>query len=105
MCPQVGHGALQALDTSKTASVVKYGTSASSLSQTAQGTVEIYNQIYNTSGGSPAKGGVSALNYTSPYLHTTVLSNLTPGTQYFYQVHSLPANKKTCWKAYATNTS
>ena len=34
----------------------------------------------------PAKGGKTALNYTSPYLHTVVIANLTPGTQYFYQV-------------------
>lgn len=31
-------------------------------------------------------GGATALNYTSPLLHTVVLSGLTPGTKYYYQV-------------------
>jgi len=34
----------------------------------------------------PGNGGSTALNYTSPVLHTVVLNNLTAGTKYFYQV-------------------
>jgi phosphodiesterase/alkaline phosphatase D-like protein len=34
----------------------------------------------------PGNGGSTALNYTSPVLHTVVLTNLAPNTKYFYQV-------------------
>lgn len=44
----------------------------------------MYNQIYNTTVA--GNGGATALNYTSPVLHTVVLSDLKPGTTYFYQV-------------------
>ena len=46
--------------------------------------LQVYNQIYNTTVA--GNGGATALNYTSPLLHTVVLSNLKPGTEYFYQV-------------------
>ena len=46
--------------------------------------LQVYNQIYNTTVA--GNGGATALNYTSPLLHTVVLSNLKPGTKYFYQV-------------------
>ena len=46
--------------------------------------LQVYNQIYNTTVA--GNGGATALNYTSPVLHTVVLSNLKPGTRYFYQV-------------------
>ena len=45
---------------------------------------QVYSQIYNTSVA--GNGGATALNYTSPNLHTVVLNNLQPGTKYFYQV-------------------
>ena len=44
----------------------------------------MYSQIYNTTVA--GNGGATALNYTSPVLHTVVLSGLQPGAQYFYQV-------------------
>lgn len=44
----------------------------------------MYSQIYNTTVA--GNGGATALNYTSPVLHTVVLSDLKPGTTYFYQV-------------------
>lgn len=81
---QTGKGLLTALNPNTTASMVKYGTSASSLTSTATGSSEVYTQIYNTT--VPGNGGATALNYTSPILHTVVLSGLTPGTQYYYQV-------------------
>lgn len=54
--------------------------------QTAQAflVVQVYNQIYNLTVA--GNGGSTSLNYTSPVLHTAVLTNLIPGTQYFYQV-------------------
>jgi hypothetical protein len=83
-----GPGELTPNDCSTTSSVVKYGTSASALTSQAMGTCEVYNQIYNTSdayqGG--GDGGTPALNYTSPLIHSTVISGLTPATQYYYQV-------------------
>ena len=45
---------------------------------------QVYNQIYNTT--VPGNGGATALNYTSPLLHTVVLSGLTPNTKYYYRV-------------------
>jgi len=44
----------------------------------------VYNQIYNTT--VPGNGGTTALNYTSPILHTAVLTSLAPNTKYYYQV-------------------
>ncbi|KAL3151843.1 hypothetical protein ABBQ38_012808 [Trebouxia sp. C0009 RCD-2024] len=79
---KTGKGLLAENPTS--ASMVKYGTAASSLTQTATGTSEVYSQIYNTTVA--GNGGATALNYTSPVLHTVVLSGLQPGAQYFYQV-------------------
>ena len=46
--------------------------------------MQVYNQIYNLTVA--GNGGATSLNYTSPILHTAVLTNLIPGTQYFYQV-------------------
>ena len=46
--------------------------------------LQVYNQIYNTTGA--GNGGATSLNYTSPLLHTVVLSGLTPDTKYYYQV-------------------
>ncbi|DBA94256.1 TPA: hypothetical protein ACH3X1_001874 [Trebouxia sp. C0004] len=81
---QSGQGALTALNPNTTASTVMYGTSASSLTSMASGSSEIYNQIYNLT--VPGNGGATSLNYTSPVLHTVVLTNLAPNTKYFYQV-------------------
>lgn len=75
---------------------------------TANGTAETYSQIenLNATGTNPLialeieygfplpippydqadPSVVPPLNYTSPLLHTVVLTNLVPGTQYFYQV-------------------
>ena len=47
--------------------------------------LQTYNQIYNTT-MDPRVGGSSALNYTSPLLHSVVVANLTPGVTYFYRV-------------------
>ena len=46
--------------------------------------LQVYDQIYNTTVA--GNGGATALNYTSPVLHSVVLSGLKPGTRYFYQV-------------------
>lgn len=46
--------------------------------------LQVYSQIYNTTVS--GNGGATALNYTSPVLHTVVLSGLNPDTKYFYQV-------------------
>jgi hypothetical protein len=81
---KVGQGQLTPNNPNATATVVKYGTSANSLTMTANGTAETYNQIYNTSVA--ALGGASDLNYTSPVLHSAMISGLTPGQQYFYMV-------------------
>lgn len=84
---KTGQGQLTPNDPSQSGTVVKYGTSASSLSSSVNGSAEVYNQIYNTSGNAyTPDGGPTALNYTSPILHTATLSGLTPNTTYFYQV-------------------
>ena len=46
--------------------------------------LQVYNQIYNTTVS--GNGGTTALNYTSPILHTVVLTGLPPSTKYYYQV-------------------
>ena len=46
--------------------------------------LQVYNQIYNTTVA--GNGGSTSLNYTSPLLHTVVISGLTPDTKYYYQV-------------------
>lgn len=46
--------------------------------------LQVYNQIYNTTVA--GNGGATSLNYTSPLLHTVVISGLTPDTKYYYQV-------------------
>ena len=93
---QVFQGPPPSIDLNQSTSVVRYGLTPDGLNLTASGLVEIYNQIYNTSAG--PKGGATAQNYTSPFLHTTVLDNLRPGTRYFYQVcnSSAHANIQTC---------
>eukprot|EP00891_Asterochloris_glomerata_P009395 jgi/Astpho2/9395/Aster-01660 len=80
---KTGVGALTPNNFASVPSVVRYGTSATALSQTASGNAEVYSQIYNTSVA--AIGGATALNYTSPVLHNVRLTGLTPNTQYFYQ--------------------
>ncbi|KAK9797409.1 hypothetical protein WJX73_007209 [Symbiochloris irregularis] len=67
-----------------TESIVHYGTSAGNLDLTANGTAEVYDQIYTSS--VPGANVTNALNYTSPVLHTVQLNNLKPNTTYYYQV-------------------
>ncbi|CAK0783284.1 hypothetical protein CVIRNUC_006483 [Coccomyxa viridis] len=51
--------------------------------QIATGTAQTYSQIYNTSYA--FWGGASTLNYTSPVLHTVVLPDLEPDTEYYFE--------------------
>lgn len=84
---KTGQGSLVPNDPTSSSSIVKYGADATSLTMTATGTVEIYNQIYNTSGNDQTvTGGPTARNYTSPLLHTARLTDLTPNTTVYYQV-------------------
>ncbi|KAK9824390.1 hypothetical protein WJX72_009944 [[Myrmecia] bisecta] len=79
---KIGKGALTPNDVTGAKSIVKYGTAANALTQTASGTAEVYNQIYDDK----VPAGATALNYTSPVLHNAVLANLQPATRYFYTV-------------------
>lgn len=45
---------------------------------------QTYDQIYTNN--YPFWGGKTALNYTSPLLHTAKLRGLNPATRYWYQV-------------------
>ncbi|KAK9854186.1 hypothetical protein WJX84_001590 [Apatococcus fuscideae] len=81
----VGTGYVPPLPTDGVISLVQYGTTPTGLTGTASGITQTYNQIYNTT-MDPRVGGSSALNYTSPLLHSVVVANLTPGVTYFYRV-------------------
>lgn len=41
--------------------------------------MQVYTQLYNTS--YPYWGGSTALNYSSPVLHTAVMGDLKPATR------------------------
>jgi len=84
---KTGQGSLTPNDPASSSSIVKYGTSAAALNLNVSGTVEVYNQIYNTSGNDQTvTGGASAQNYTSPLLHTAKLADLPANTTIYYQV-------------------
>ncbi|CAI0437042.1 unnamed protein product [Linum tenue] len=67
---------IQPLDPKTVASVVKYGTTNSSLSNVANGNSLVYSQLY------PFEG---LQNYTSGIIHHVRLQGLNPSTTYFYQ--------------------
>ncbi|EIE25875.1 Metallo-dependent phosphatase [Coccomyxa subellipsoidea C-169] len=81
---EVGKGDLEPNDPWATPSIVIYGTNPATLNQNATGSAQVYSQIYNSSYA--FWGGNTTLNYTSPVLHTVILSNLRPGTRYYYRV-------------------
>ncbi|KAK9915866.1 hypothetical protein WJX75_005427 [Coccomyxa subellipsoidea] len=81
---KVGKGPLEPNDPWAAPSMVIYGTDPTNLNKNATGSAQVYSQIYNSSYA--FWGGNTTLNYTSPVLHTVILSNLQPGTRYYYRV-------------------
>jgi hypothetical protein len=65
-------------DTEEVAGLVRWGTEAGQLTQTASGTEAVYCYIYDE-----AAGGQT---YHSPILHHVRLTALQPGQTYFYRV-------------------
>ncbi|KAK9826440.1 hypothetical protein WJX81_005915 [Elliptochloris bilobata] len=80
---KTGKGPLTPLNASG-ASVVQYGKRSGQLDLEARGSAETYEQVYT--GNYRYWGGTTALNYTSPLLHTVILANLTSATAYWYCV-------------------
>eukprot|EP00897_Mesotaenium_endlicherianum_P001572 jgi/Mesen1/1442/ME000132S00381 len=81
---QAGRGVLTPLSTEKVRSVVTHGYGPAALHLATEGQAEVYSQLY---AASPADfQGQTALNYTSPLLHTVQLSGLQPGSTVYYQV-------------------
>uniref|UniRef100_A0A0E0P3W8 Purple acid phosphatase n=2 Tax=Oryza rufipogon TaxID=4529 RepID=A0A0E0P3W8_ORYRU len=68
--------AVEPLDPTAVASVVRYGLAADSLVRRATGDALVYSQLYPFDG---------LLNYTSAIIHHVRLQGLEPGTEYFYQ--------------------
>jgi predicted phosphodiesterase len=64
------------LDPTSVKSVVEFGTASGSYTQSANGTSEVYSQIY------PFEG---LLNYTSGIIHHVRLTGLKPETTYYYR--------------------
>ncbi|BDA44108.1 Purple acid phosphatase 15 [Coccomyxa sp. Obi] len=81
---KVGKGELTPNDPWATPTVVMYGTDPNNLNMNATGYAQVYSQIYNSSYA--FWGGNTTLNYTSPVLHTAIISNLQPNTRYYYRV-------------------
>ncbi len=67
---------------------VSYGTSATALTASMPGYISSYKQIYTgfTNVTTGAYNTNPTLNYTSQAIHHVQLTNLQPGTKYYYQV-------------------